>query len=105
MLEKSLERNLSNYSLEEILESAGVKSFTLDDLRSVLSDKLREDQTAFSEEELAATLIRIGAEELWNRLGRPDIQEIYALNEKLNNSHWYTRAASINAAFPKLRII
>jgi hypothetical protein len=88
MVEKSLERNSSNYSLEEVLELAGVRNFTLNDLRSVLSDKLKEGQTTFSEEELAAALIKIGAEELWNRLGRPDIQEIYSLNEKLNNSHW-----------------
>ncbi|AKM81723.1 MAG: hypothetical protein UT13_C0001G0764 [Candidatus Pacebacteria bacterium GW2011_GWF2_38_9] len=88
MFEKSLERNSSNYSLEEVLELAGVRSFTLNDLRSVLSDKLKEGQITFSEEELATALIKIGAEELWNRLGRPDIQEIYSLNEKLNNSHW-----------------
>lgn len=93
MVENSLEKNTNNCSLEEILEIAGVKSFTLNDLRLVLSDKIREGQTTFSEEELATTLIKIGAEELWNRLGRPDIQEIYSLNEKLNNSHWHERAA------------
>ncbi|MBU1034065.1 hypothetical protein KKI22_03955 [Patescibacteria group bacterium] len=92
MVEKSFESSLSNYSLEEILKLAGVKSFTLNDLCSVLNDKLREGQTTFLEEELNVALMKIGAEELWNRLGRPDIQEIYALNRELMNNHWYARA-------------
>ena len=88
MIERGFEKD-RNYSLKEILELAGVKSFTIEDLSSVLSDKLKEGRNSFSEEDLAAVLIKIGAEELWNRLGRPDIQEIYSLNEKLNNSHWH----------------